>query len=126
MNGTNYNDTYLFNLGDGQERRGNLDLLSFTSGITKDDLWFYQNEQDLIIKVAGQNDKVTISNWYDSSSKRVENITVASGDVLHSNQVDQLVSAMAAFTSSGSGQMDILPSTYDELLPAIAASWQSA
>ena len=57
-------------------------------------------DNDLSVKVVGQNDKVLIKDWKRGGSNLVDEIGTLSGEKLLSNQVDQLIQAMATFTSN--------------------------
>ena len=87
------NDTYIFNLGDGQDvivdndsATGNIDQLIFGPGITKENITFYKKGHDLIIKINGTNDSVTLDRYYDPTKggycDEVEYLVFANGDVL--------------------------------------------
>lgn len=79
---------------------------------------------DLELSIIGTNDKTTISNWYSGSNYRVESFSTSSGSALLENQVDALVSAMAAFAPPAPGQTS-LPADYQSTLNAvIAANWR--
>jgi len=81
--------------------------------------------------VIGTDDKVTISMWsfWNSTgswakAQHIEQFRTADGKVLLDGQVDQLVSAMAAFAPPAAGQLT-LPNNYKEALDAVIASnWQ--
>ena len=126
-------DTYLFNLGDGQDvisdngqGLGQQDKIVLGAGIDHDDLWFTQAGNDLVIDYVGSDDRITVENWYSSSVYHVE--TMQAGDeVLLSNSVDQLVQAMAAINSGEPGSIDDLTAQQqDDLSSAIAAAWQTS
>ncbi|EAR20406.1 calcium-binding protein [Nitrococcus mobilis] len=133
LQGTRYGDTYRFGLGDGADtikeldnRSGGSDVLVFGAGIVKEDLWLSRNGDDLVIDRLGSSDGVTIADWYTSTSHQVERIKTDEGTVLLSGQVDQLVSAMAAFDPPASGEMNLTPQEQQQLQEAIAATWQPA
>ncbi|MDO9438324.1 calcium-binding protein, partial [Hydrogenophaga sp.] len=66
------NDTYLFDLGDGQDTiydhdisAGNLDKLVFGSGIRAQDVTLVRTaEQNLVLKINGTTDQVTITSYF--------------------------------------------------------------
>lgn len=125
------NDTYLFGAGGGQDTiydvdstAGNSDILRFGTGIAADQLWFRQVGNNLEVSIIGTTDKVTISGWYQSASNHVETLEVASGLHLLDSQVQNLVSAMAAFSPPAAGQTTLPPSYQTDLAPVIAANWQ--
>ena len=131
MVGSYYEDTYLFNLGDGQDvvaeqgyEYGSGDTIQVGAGIAKEQLWFERAGSDLRISVIGLDDNVTVENWYGSSKYQIEEIETASGAVLSNGQVDQLVQAMASFSAPAAGETTLSGAMENDLLPVIAASWQ--
>jgi len=121
------NDNYLYSRGDGQDTiidsRGDADEVNF-GDINHDALWFAKSGNDLDITVVGTDDKLTIEDWYSNANARIESFsTTEDSAVLLENQVDQLVSAMAAFNvPSGAGNV-IPEDTKDALQPVLASSW---
>src|SRR5689334_22502522 len=68
LRGSDGNDTYVFNRGDGQDtisdwNYGN-DTIQFGAGIAATDLSITQssNGQDMVIAIAGTEDRITIQN----------------------------------------------------------------
>ncbi|MBL1278024.1 MAG: calcium-binding protein, partial [Ectothiorhodospiraceae bacterium] len=124
---TYYNDSYLFNLGDGidtiDEFNGN-DTLTFGDGVTYDQLWFSQQGNDLEISVIGTDDSVTVANWYNGSADQVETIQTDTGMNLINTQVQQLVDAMAGFSPPSAGQLNLPDDVRAGLEPTLAATWQ--
>ena len=107
LEGGSGNDTYLFNLGDGNDRiydsAGN-DTLKLGSGIAKQDLWFSRNGRDLTVQVLGQNDSITIEDWYAPIARRIEHIQTEDGAHFGIREVQKMVQAMASFApQQGSG-----------------------
>ncbi|MES9957227.1 MAG: putative Ig domain-containing protein [Sedimenticola sp.] len=123
------NDTYRFSLNGRQDTiinsdhsSSSIDVLEF-SDLSPEDLWFSQNNADLVINVIGTNDKVTIKDWYISESAKVDVIT-ANDLALQENQISQLVNAMAVFDVQ-LGDGDIIPrDIQDELAPILTSGWQ--
>jgi Ca2+-binding RTX toxin-like protein len=123
------NDTYFFAAGDGQDRINNLsntpadnDVLSI-EGITRDNLWLSRQGDSLVIDVRGSEDSVTVQDWYANSAQRLDAIQ-AGGSTLYANQVDNLVSAMAAFGAPAGGEINLSQVQRDQLNAVIAANWQ--
>lgn len=121
------NDTYLTNRGGGADivaDSGGSDRIAFGAAVTSDQLWFRHVGNHLEIGIIGTSDKVTIQNWYTSAGNRVERFETAQGQVLLDTQVENLVSAMAAFAPPPAGQTT-LPQDYQSTLqPIIASNWQ--
>ncbi|MDH5670496.1 MAG: hypothetical protein OEY86_21045, partial [Nitrospira sp.] len=103
VNGGKGNDTYLFGRGDGQDllqdSGGGDDKILYDAGINPIDLVISRQGDDLRLAIHGSTDSVTVQNWYSSSSNRTETIQAGAGEVLLSSQVDQLIQAMAQFTT---------------------------
>ena len=75
IDGSSGSDTYIFNLGDGQDiikeyaKKGDNNVIALGKGITKDNIIFKKiNEWDLEIKVRGTDDKITVKNQFGSKS----------------------------------------------------------
>jgi len=91
--------------------------------ISHDQLWFAQSGNDLGIQVIGTQDIVTIQDWYTVSGSQLEIITASDGLSLTANQVEQLVSAMAAFTPPASGELTLSDDVRDQLVPMLVPGW---
>ncbi|MFI8744760.1 calcium-binding protein [Pseudomonas sp. NPDC077186] len=122
-------DTYYFAAGDGQDIINNLsntpadnDVLSI-EGITRDNLWLSRQGDSLVIDVRGSEDSVTVQDWYANSAQRLDAVQ-AGGSTLYANQVDNLVSAMAAFGAPAGGEINLSQVQRDQLNAVIAANWQ--
>ncbi len=125
------NDTYVLGRGYGTDTIsendatvGNTDVARFANDIAYDQIWLARSGNNLEVSVIGTADRFVISNWYAGSQYHVEEFRTSDGKVLLHNQVDNLVSAMAAFSPLAAGQTT-LPQEYREALaPVIAANWQ--
>jgi hypothetical protein len=101
----------------------NANIVQFDAA-SSDQLWFQQVGNDLQVSVIGTSTMVDISGWYASSANQAQEFTASDGKVLMSNEVNSLVSAMAAFSPPGAG-VTTLPANYQtQLEPTIAAAWQ--
>ncbi|MCA1364980.1 calcium-binding protein, partial [Bradyrhizobium sp. IC4059] len=127
------NDIYVFNAGYGRleiDNQGGSSAhgeLQLGSGLAAQTLWFKQNGTDLLIQGIGSMDQIKIGNWFGASNAQLSEIKLSDGNKLDA-QLNQLVSAMAAFTVSNPGfdpatatQMPNDPS----LQSAISTSWHS-
>lgn len=129
-------DTYLFNVGDDQDRiqeaQGE-DKLVFGEGIEADDLWFWRDDYDLNIGLIDTEDQITIGNWYGSPYDRyrwfqhidrhIETFELSSGQQLLEGQLHNLVSAMASFNVNSSASLTIPQPIQDDVQSVIAAAW---
>jgi Ca2+-binding RTX toxin-like protein len=122
-------DIYYFAAGDGRDTINNLsntlddsDILSI-EGIARDNLWLSRQGDSLVIDVRGSEDRVIVQDWYANSAQRLDAIQ-AGGSTLYANQVDNLVSAMAAFGAPAGGEINLSQVQHDQLNAVIAANWQ--
>ena len=103
---------------------GKTDTLRFGADIGIDQLWFERSGDDLSVSIIGTGDSATVSGWYAGEAYHVERIETADGHVLLDAQVENLVSAMAAFAPPAAGETNLPASYQDDLQPVIAANWQ--
>jgi len=106
----------------GSGTRG--DSLVFSGDISADTLWLAQHGNDLVLRVIGSDDSVTIADWYLDEGHRVERIEGGDGRVLTAAGVDQLVAAMAVFDVAPGSGPTLPPGSLPPLAPVIAAAWQ--
>ncbi|MGY6276994.1 calcium-binding protein, partial [Methylomonas sp. MgM2] len=126
------NDTYLIGRGYGTDTvvendaaSGNTDVARFLSGITADQLWFIHAGNHLEVGIIGTDDRLIVKDWYDGADKHVERFETADGGlVLLDSQVENLVSAMAAFEPPAAGETTLPPDYQTQLAPVLAANWQ--
>jgi Ca2+-binding RTX toxin-like protein len=102
-------DTYRFGAGDGvdtlQENDTTLnvkDAIQFTGNVKQADVQFKQTGNNLEVLLNGTLDKLVIQNWYLGSQYHVEEFRFTDNTVVFDSQVQNLVNAMAVFTSSSS------------------------
>ena len=75
------------------------------------------------MSIIGTADRFTLSNWYLGNQYHVEQFKTSDGKTLLDSQVQNLVSAMAAFAPPAAGQTT-LPANYaTTLAPVLAANW---
>jgi hypothetical protein len=93
-------DTYVFDTNHGA------DTIYDTSGndqiqINEDveNIIFSRNNNDLLISEFGTTDTITVQNWYGGNNNQIESIVTDDGATITNIQVEQLIQAMAAFTS---------------------------
>ena len=104
--------------------------MSFDSGINPLDLVISRQANDLRLAIHGSPDQITVQNWFTSSVNRTETIQAGNGEVLLSTQVDQLVQAMAQFTTDTGLSWDAAiegggtAQQQTQFQGIIAASWQ--
>jgi VCBS repeat-containing protein len=125
------NDIYLFGRNGGVDTviekdatAGNIDVLRFGDNIASDQAWFRRVGSDLEMSFIGTDDKAIVNNWYKGSAYHVERLQTADGKVLLDSQVENLVSAMAAFSPPAAGQTTLPQNYQDALAPVLAANWK--
>jgi len=134
LNGGAGSDTYLFGRGGGRDEIHNpeyaadaglatQDTLRFLEGIDADQLWFRRVNTHLEVSIIGTDDTVRLNSWYGSTPLRIDAFETSSGQTMLSNQVDQLVQAMAAFNPPAPGQITLSQDQRSALTPVLAASW---
>ena len=124
-------DVYLLNLGNGSDTVrendstvGNTDTARFGPGVGHDQIWFRKVGNHMEASVIGTTDRLVLQNWYRGAAYRTERFVSGDGQVLLDNQVDALVSAMAAFAPPAAGSTN-LPDHYRTALePVLAVNWQ--
>jgi Ca2+-binding RTX toxin-like protein len=96
LNGSNDSDTYLFNLGDGQDVindsgyvGSNQDTLRFGEDITATDLILSRDNQDMQITIHDNSNQISIKNWFNSDDYLIERFEFADGTVLNSTQITE-------------------------------------
>ena len=108
------------------DNSGTADVVSFLSGVSRDQLWFKHSGNNLEVSIIGTTDKVTVKNWYVGGTvNQVEEVHTATGNVLISSQVESLVTAMSSFTPPSVGTTTLDSGTYASVLSAITTSWNS-
>jgi Ca2+-binding RTX toxin-like protein len=112
------NDTVTASLGNGA------DTLRFDRWTVHDQLWFAQAGNDLIVSVIGQNQSVTVSNWYGAANNHLGQVLAGDGYTATDAGIQQLVEAMASFTPPASGQTTLPPELAASLSSTLAANWQ--
>ncbi len=96
------NDTYLFGYGGGQDSISNYDADASSVDIARfdgnglQDLLFSRLGNDLLVARVGSADQVSVYNWYSNQSYQLDQIEIGA-DIITNSQINQLVSAMAAF-----------------------------
>ncbi|MDE7251322.1 MAG: hypothetical protein K2O32_00045 [Acetatifactor sp.] len=104
LNGGYGADTYIYNLGDGNDtirnnrRSGETDTLMIGTDISG--LTFSRTGNHLLITVGGEEGSISVENWYLGSGYQLDSIQTSDGYALAGEQVDLLIQAMASFEST--------------------------
>ena len=103
--GSTNNEIYEFGLGDGNDtiikrdlNNPNLivsdsyDIIRFKDGVNKDDIKFYFDGDDLLIKNEKSNDSIRVKRYFNASNDtyKINKIEFANGEFLTSNDIDNL------------------------------------
>jgi Ca2+-binding RTX toxin-like protein len=137
LTGGSGNDLYNFSRGDGQDTiiesdpfPGNQDRALFGATINPLDLVISRQANDLRLTIHGSSDQITVQNWYVGTTNRIETLQAGNGQTLLSTQVDQLIQAMAGFTTTTGLSWDAAidgggtPQQQTQFQGILAASWQ--
>ena len=130
LTGLGGNDTYQYSRGGGQDRvidnSGTADTMLFGATINPLDLVISRQVNDLRLAIHGGSEQVTIQNWYTSpTTNQVETIQAGNGQTLLNSQVDQLIQAMANFSSqTGLTWEQGIAQQPQNVQAVLAASWQ--
>ena len=88
LEGGTGNDTYRFARGDGQDTiydvdttAGNKDVIEFAEGINPEDVLVVRSGNNLIFKLAGTTDQITVSSYFVGQAYAVEEVHFANGTV---------------------------------------------
>ena len=87
-------DLYIFNLGDGNDTivtgSGN-DVLQFGNGINEDNLQFFSQNNDLIIKFTNNESTIRIKNFISGGNNQIKTILFADGTTLDVSEILNLI-----------------------------------
>jgi Ca2+-binding RTX toxin-like protein len=125
------NDTYVFDRGGGHDTvsdsdatAGNTDTLAFGANIAPLDLVISRNANDLKLAIHGSSDQITVQNWYSSPNNQTEILQAGNGSQLLNTQVDQLIQAMAQFSSDNGLTWDqAIDQRSQDVQTVLAANW---
>ena len=98
------NDTYNFNGAFGQDVINNdaaaaSDMDKAVFSYDNSQLIFNRQGNDMLIDIVGQTDSVLARNWYTNNNAVLDSIGTSGNRQLLGSQVDQLIQAMAIFTT---------------------------
>ncbi|MBR6952788.1 MAG: hypothetical protein IKH66_03105, partial [Campylobacter sp.] len=103
IHGSTNNEIYEFDLGHGNDTiierdlstpnlivSDSYDIIRFTAGINKEDIKFYFNGDDLLIKNEKSNDSITIKKYFNASNNtyKINKIEFANGEFLTSTDIE--------------------------------------
>lgn len=110
------NDVYLFNLGSGEDSildiHGDQDVIRFGPGISALELHFERQDYEVIIRITGTSDKLTLRNWGAGGDYRIERFEFADGTVWSADQISQLLPNVPQIEGNGAGDGDDILSAW--------------
>ncbi|OGS90619.1 MAG: hypothetical protein A2Z95_04070 [Gallionellales bacterium GWA2_60_18] len=89
-------DIYLFNIGNGRDIIDDaacVDILRIGSGVLPDDIAFARNGMDVVLRINGTDDQLTLQNWGRSRNARIKCIEFADGTVWHTAYLQLQIAA---------------------------------
>ncbi|HEV8389617.1 MAG TPA: calcium-binding protein, partial [Dongiaceae bacterium] len=133
LTGGQGSDTYWYGRGGRNDTIYNADTgtspdrLVFGSDITEDQLWFGKTDSDLLVTLRGTGgtDTVRLKGWYSATSNQLAKFQLSDGTTLEASRVQQLVQAMAAFTTSAGLPVNLTDAQQNTVETVIAANWHA-
>ena len=133
-------DTVIFGRGDGHDTveadgfdADSTDKVRFGSGVKTEDLWFEESGDDLKISVVGEEDSLTLKDWFKASpAGRMDEFHLSEGERLVESRVQSLVDAMAGWSRThgagpaGLGDLPNDEAAYRSFTSALDTAWQSS
>ncbi len=102
------NERYIYNLGDGNDfidDNDGLDAIIFGNGITKDNIIFTQDNNDLVITFNGsENNSIRIGNYFASDDNKIELFKFSDGTVI--DNISSYLDSQVENIQNGSIVMD--------------------
>lgn len=134
LTGGKGSDTYLFGRDSGADRivesdttKGNADRARLEAAVRPLDIVVSRSGDSLQLALWGSQDTLTIQDWYRGSGFQVESIEAGDGRRLVSSRVDQMIQAMAGFSSeTGLSWSDAVQQRPAEVEAILSAHWQPA
>jgi Ca2+-binding RTX toxin-like protein len=123
-------DTILFGRGDGQDmlvggEHNEDDVVHFGADIHPLDLMLSRQVDDLRVAIYGTTDQFTVQGWYADRDNRVDEFVAGNGQSLEDSKVNQLIQAMAGFTSqTGLTWEEAIAQRPEDVQQILAASWR--
>lgn len=100
-----------------------IDILRFGDKVSEQQLWLSRTGDDLVLQILGTSDQVTVEKWFVDRSYQIEKIEVTNNISIDSNEVAQLVNAMATLTPPASSQTTLNSSQLAALHSTFAVTW---
>jgi Ca2+-binding RTX toxin-like protein len=111
LNGGSGADRYFFGIGDGHDRLlaapeadAAVDSVQLRSGTRPEDVIFRQRGDDLLVAVAGTQDRLTVEGWFNDDAPPLAGFQAADDAYLLARDVAVLVEAMVSFDALRGGR----------------------
>jgi len=123
-------DTILFGRGDGQDtlvggEHNEDDAVCFGTDIDPLDVMLSRQADDLRVSIYGTTDQFTVQDWYADRDNRVDEFVTGHGRSLEDSKVNQLIQAMAGFTSqTGLTWEQAIAQRPQDVQQILSASWK--
>ena len=123
-------DTILFGRGDGQDtlvggEHNEDDIVCFGTDIDPLDLMLSRQVDDLRVSIYETTDQFTVQGWYADRDNRVDEFVAGNGQSLEDSKVNQLIQAMAGFTTqTGLTWEQAISQRPQDVQQILAASWK--
>ncbi|MCL1888468.1 MAG: YchJ family metal-binding protein [Kiritimatiellaeota bacterium] len=99
ITGSAYDDTYVWNLGDGNDvispnagGIGNRDILLLGTGVLPDEVYISRIENDLCLVIEKTGERITLRNWYASYTSKLTEVRFSDGTAWTTEQMDAMPS----------------------------------
>ncbi len=130
LTGGKGSDSYRFTTGDGHDVINNqseslindVEQLILSKEINKEQLWFSQQNDHLIIDFVGSEDQIKVLNWFEDEQYQLDEIHTET-EVIYASAVNNLVTAMSAFKAPEGIDGYLTVAESEEMNAVIAASW---
>jgi Ca2+-binding RTX toxin-like protein len=124
------NDTIVFGRGDGEDtlaggEHNKHDVVRFGDDIDPMDVMLSRQVDDLRVAIYGTTDQFTVQDWYADRDNRVDKFVASNGQSLDDSKVNQLIQAMAGFTSqTGLTWEQGIAERPEDVQAILAGNWQ--
>ena len=123
-------DTFVFGRGFDHDTITDADAadqILLQPDVLAEDVWLFQQGDDLVIQLLGSQDNLTVANWYSPAAQKVGEIEIA-GSTLQATNVQNLVDAMSVFgiNDVAVDSIDHNSTEFQNAQAVIAANWQSS
>ena len=135
MEGGSGSDTYTFSKGDGADTINewkywndtDIDTISFTQDVSKEDISFMLSGTDLLIQYSNE-DTIKVANTYNHTTAPIERLELSDGSYLTNDTINRIIQEINAYaTDKGMTNLtnDTIKSNQD-LMQIVSSGWQSA